>query len=259
MKNKLLILFAILIIVVSIAVITFKLTAKKDPNSIENFIDVYEKEQNNYNLIALCNKLSIEKDKRLFVYFDDFMNMSNFDEEIKKYEGDNSNVEIDYYHDLMITRAFEICVKSNDMDLLSKVIRDYYPQIRDKDKLFYLSLANDGSESSIEFFKTNSDIIVNVLDELYVRENNPKSKLHYLMEISTYYTCNEVNDFDSYKEKYDDELAVLVNENVAESDLEKVAIVSTYFKSYWEHLLTGKENDTWNSAFSETQSKYNQA
>ena len=260
MRNKIFNVFTVLAIILSVCVVVYgaiEIKKLKDPNSIESFIAVYENEPNNRHLIGLCNKLSIEKDKRLFKYFDDFINMENFDTEVRNSEKKSmTDTEIDFYHDLMITYAFETCAKNNDRDLFAEIMLKYYPQIRDKDKLFYLSLANDGSTESTEFFKANSEKILNVLEELYATDDNPKLKLRYLMEIETYYSCDEIKNIKPYKEKHNDELAQLIKDCGFDSDMEKVSVLSAYFKSYWEHLITGKDNDGWNSALNETMVKY---
>ena len=263
MKNKIFNIFTIFAVIFSVCIVVygaFEIKKLKDPNSIEYFIAVYENEPSNRHLIGLCNKLSIEKDKRLFKYFDDFMNMENFNGEVKNYENGNiTDAEIDFCHDFMITGAFKICVKNNDIDLLTETMLKYYPQIRDKDKLFYLALANDGSAEATEFFKDNAEKLVEVLEKFYTEADNPKLKLRYLLEINTYYYCDEVQNYDLYKEKHNNELTQLIDQCVSDSDFEKVAVLSGYFKSYWEHLLTGKDNAGWISAYNETWSKYEEA
>lgn len=262
MKNKIIKLIAILAVVSSVFIIIYTLIEikkLKDPNSLEYCIAVYENEPSNNHLIGLCNKLSVEKDKRLFDYFDDFMNMENFNDEVKNCENGNiSDAEIDYYHDFMITNALKICAENNDIDLFSQIILKYYPKIRDKDKLFYLSLSNDDSTETTEFFKANADKIVDTLETLYTQEDNSKLKLRYLLEIKSYYFCDEVKNIELYEEKHGDELAELMKECVSDSDIGKVATLSAYFQSYWEHLLTGKDNEGWNLAYQETLSKKTQ-
>lgn len=242
----------ILAVILAICIVIYttdEVKKLKDPNSIEYCAAVYEKEPSNYNLIGLCNKLSVAKDKRLFKYFDDFMNMENFDGEIRNFEnGDITDAGIDFYHDLMITNAFEICVKNNDIDSLTEIMLKYYPQIRDKDKLFYLSLSHDGSAEATAFFKENAERIIEVFEKLYDEEDATKLKLQYLLAIKAYYFCDEVEKVDLYKERHNNELAQLIEQCVPGSDMEKVAILSAYFECYWEHLLTGEENDGWNSA-----------
>lgn len=260
MKSKIVKIISVLASILTICTVIYsaiEIKKLKDPNSIEYCIAVYEKEQSNYYLICLCNKLSIAHDKRLFKYFDDFMNMENFDKEVRNYENDNiTDSRIDFYHDFMIALAFKTCAKNNDIDLLAEMMFKYYPQIRDKDKLFYLSLSNDGSADVTAFFKANAEKIIEVFEKLYAEEEIPKLKLRYLLEISSYYRCDEVKRFELYKEKHHDELAQLIDQCVSDSERENVAVLSAYFKSYWEHLLTGKENEGWNSAFEETWSKY---
>lgn len=261
MKKKIFNILTVLTVILAVCVViygTYEIKKLKDPNSIESFIAVYENEPSNRHLIALCNKLSIEKDKRLFNYFDDFINMENFNGEIKNYENGNiTDDEIDFFHDFMITVAFKTCVKNNDIDLFTEMMLKYYPQIRDKDKLFYLSLANDGTAESTEFFKANTERILNTMEELYAKADNPKLKLRCLMEINTYYYCDEVKNYELYKKKHGDEIAQLIKECEIDSDMEKVAVLSAYFKSYWEHLLTGEDNEGWSSALNETMTKYN--
>lgn len=266
MKKKILNIITVLIAIVTICIIVHivydvvKIIKLKDPNSIESFIAIYENEPSNRHLIGLCNKLSLEKDKRFFKYFDDFMNMENFNGEIKNYENGNiTDAEIDFCHDFMITGAFKICVKNNDIDLLTETMLKYYPQIRDKDKLFYLALANDGSAEATAFFQDNAEKLVEVLEKFYTEADNPKLKLRYLLEINTYYYCDEVQNYDLFKEKYYDEFTQLREQCVSDSDVGKIAVLSGYFKSYWEHLLTGEDNPGWNSAYNEMWSKYEEA
>lgn len=263
MKKKIFNILTVLTVILAVCVViygAYEIKKLKDPNSIESFIAVYENEPSNRHLIALCNKLSIEKDKRLFNYFDDFMNMENFNDEVKNCENGNiSDAEIDYYHDFMITNALKICAENNDIDLFSQIILKYYPKIRDKDKLFYLSLSNDDSTEVTEFFKVNSDKIVDTLETLYAQEENPKLKLRCLLEIKSYYFCDEVKNVEIYKERHNDELAQLIDKCASDSDIGKVATLSAYFQSYWEHLLTGKDNEGWNSALNETMTKYNKS
>lgn len=259
MKNKIFNILTVLAVILAVCVVIYgahEIKKLKHPNSIESFIAVYENEPSNRHLVALCNKLSVEKDKRLFNYFDDFMNMENFNDEIRNCENGNiSDAEIDYYHDFMITIALKICAENNDIDLFSEIMLKYYPKIRDKDKLFYLSLSNDDSTDVTDFFKANADKIVDTFETLYAQEKNPKLKLRYLLEIKSYYSCDEVKNIEIYKEKHDDELAQLIKEYVSDSDVEKVATLSAYFQSYWEHLLTGKDNECWNSAYQERENQ----
>lgn len=263
MKKKILNIITVLVAIFLIGTIVYNVveTIKLiDPNSIESFIAVYENEPSNLHLIGLCNKLSLEKDKRLFKYFDDFMNMENFNGEVKNCNNGNiTDAEIDFYHDVMITDAFKICVKNNNIDLLTEIMLKYYPQIRNKDKLFYLALANDGSAEATAFFKDNAEKLVEVLEKLYNEEDNPKLKLRYLMEINTYYYCDEVQNYDLFKEKYNNEFAQLREQCVSDSDIGKVAVLSGYFKSYWEHLLTGEDNECWISICNSMWSKYEEA
>lgn len=263
MKNKIFNVFTILAIIISVCVVVYgaiEIKKLKDPNSVESFIAVYENEPSNRHLIALCNKLSIEKDKRFFKYLDKYMNMENYNGEIKSFENGNiTDEQIDLYHDFMITSAFKICVKNNDIDLFTETLLKYYPQIRDKDKLFYLSLANDDTAESTEFFKANIERILNAFEELYAKADTPKLKFRCLMEISTYYHCEEVKNYELCKEKHGDEMAQLIKECGFDSDMKNVAVVSAYFKSYWEHLLTGEDNEVWNSALNETMTKYNKS
>lgn len=112
-------------------------------------------------------------------------------------------------------------------------------------------MSNDDSTDVTNFFKANADKIVDTLETLYAQEKNPKLKLRYLLEIKSYYSCDEVKKIEIYKEKHNDELAQLIKEYVSDSDVEKVATLSAYFQSYWEHMLTGKDNEGWNSAYQE--------
>lgn len=219
-------------------------------------LEDYENDPSNQNLIALCLELAVKNDKRLLDYVDDYLGMDDFNSETRQYEQTIMSDEgIDFYHDIMITAIFRICALNNDLDTFIESLNKYYPQIRNKDKFFFLSLANKGGYKETKFFETNSEKIVEYLENTYASTDIPKEKWKTLILIATYYSSETVNDIDTYTKKHKDELIKLKEQFVNDSNGEEFGYYLAYQSSYWEHLMTGAEDDYWNSALNHKMEK----
>lgn len=249
----------IFILMISISVITYY--AVDLANFYKNYdinccLEDYEKDPSNQNLIALCLELAVKNDIRLLEYVDNYLGMENFNSETRQYEQSiMSDEEIDFCHDFMITSVFRICAQNNNLDLFMESLNKYYPQIRNKDKLFFLSLANKGGYKETKFFKTNAGVIIEYFENIYASTDIPKEKWKTLLIIYTYYSSETVQDFETFKKKHKDELAKLNKQFVNDSNGEDFGYLLGYYSSYWEHLLTGEEKNYWDSALNDKMEK----